>query len=59
MFGGVGEHRGVLRFEMNTKIVDEQDKSDRVGNRGEEFVFGDEEKGAAQWGALNTALDWL
>ena len=38
---------GIVRFEMDTKVVNEKDRLDRVGGRGEDFVYSDEEKGAA------------
>jgi len=44
---------------MDTKVVDEKDRSDRVGDRGEGFIYGDEEKGAAKGEALRDPLDWV
>ena len=44
---------GVVRFEINTKVVDGKDRLDRVGDRGEDFVHGNEKKNAVQWGALS------
>ena len=49
----------VVRFEMNTKVVDEKDRLDRVGDCGEDFVYGDEEKGTAQRGVMRDPLDWM
>ena len=43
---------GVVRFEMDTKVVDEDDRLDRVGVSGEDFFYGDGKKGAAQRGVL-------
>ena len=39
-----------VSFEINTKVVGEKDRLDRVEDRGEDFVYCDEEKGAAQQG---------
>ena len=43
---------GVVRFEMDAKVVDKKDRLDRVGDGGQDSVYGDEEKGAAQKGSL-------
>ena len=37
---------------MDTKVVDEKDMLNRVRDRDEDFVYGDEEKGTARRGAL-------
>ena len=39
---------GVVRFEIDTKIVDEKDRLDRVGS--------DEERGAAQRGVVKDLI---
>ena len=42
--GGLEDSVGMVRvvkFEMNTKVVDEKDRLDRVGDRGEDFVYDD------------------
>ena len=47
---------GVVRFEMDTKVVDEKDRLDGVGDRGEDFVYCDEEKDATQREALQDPI---
>ena len=53
--GGLEDSVGSVRvvgFEMDAEVVHENDKLDRVVDRGEYFVYGDEEEDVAQWGAL-------
>ena len=47
---------GDVRSEMDTKFVDEKDCLDRVGDRSEDFVYGVEEKSAAQRGVLRDTI---
>ena len=45
-----------VRFEMDTKFIDEKNRLDRVGECGEDFVYSDEEKGATQQRALRDPI---
>ena len=50
---------GVVRFEMDTKVVDESDRLDRVRDRGDDFVYGDEETGATQRGVKRNSIGFV
>ena len=53
VIGGLEDYVGtvvVVRFELNTKAIDEKDWVDRVGDRDDDFFYGDGEKGVTQPG---------
>ena len=47
---------GIVRFEFDSKVIDEKDRLDGVRNHDEDIVHCDEEKRAAQRGALRDPI---